>query len=62
MAKPEVIGTVHGDHHDYEIKKRDHTFSDPDYYVRREDGEVSGTFDSRAAAYEWAQEKAGRNR
>jgi len=55
----DVIGTVHGKHHTFEIKKRSSTFGSSTYFVVRDDGKVSGSYDSRAAAFKAAHEQAG---
>lgn len=57
----EIIGKVHGKHHTYEIKKVSHTFGSSQYYVVRDDGKSFGSYESRAAAFKAAHEKAGPN-
>ncbi len=57
----EVIGKVHGKHHTFEIKKEASVISSSKYYVVRDDGQVYGSYSTRAAAFKAARDKAGPN-
>ncbi|MDP2652600.1 MAG: hypothetical protein Q8Q08_01055 [Candidatus Omnitrophota bacterium] len=60
MADSKVIGRVHGKHSDYLIKEVGSIIMGSQYYVVRDsDGQTWGSYDSRAAAYRAAHEKAG---
>ncbi len=54
----EEIGTVHGDHHTFVVKKDSGVFSTK-YYLRRDDGKSYGSYSSRASAFRAAHDKAG---
>jgi hypothetical protein len=61
MADYEEIERVHGKHHTYSVrKKRGGAFSSEKYYVFDEDTDkvLTGSFDSRADAAEWAEKRA----
>jgi len=58
MGEPKVRATLHGKHHDYEVKEQEHTIAANDYYVKRDDDKCSGRFDSLADAVDWAKDQA----
>lgn len=57
----ETVGTVHGDHHTYEVRKDSGILSSPKFYVVRDDGKSWGSFSSKADAFRRAHNEAGPN-
>ena len=57
MSK-EVVDTIYGKHYKYEVIQETSSLGSPTYRVHCSDGTYSGTFSSRSAAVEWANEKA----
>jgi hypothetical protein len=55
MAK-EVVETIYGKHHKYEMVQETSTLGSPKYYVRW-DGNTSGSFSSLSDAVKWAKDK-----
>ena len=49
-----VVETVYGKYEKYEVIKQTGIISSPKFIVRSSNGKYSGTFDSLAAAVEWA--------
>jgi hypothetical protein len=61
MAEYQEIERVHGKHHTYSVRrKKGGTFSSETYFVFDADTDkvLTGSFDSRADAVEWAEERA----
>ena len=56
MSK-QIVETIYGKHHKYDVIQETSTLGSPKYYVKRSDGKVSGMFSSMADAVEWAKEQ-----
>ena len=58
MSEKKVKVTIHGKRHTFKVLEDRGTFS-TEYHVRRDDGEVWGTYPSLSDAVRAAHEKAG---